>query len=149
MLRARSGTQVSDRPIDYPGPRPTSAHQIPRSNSTPTRAQKIPSDRLPASPILPPMTWLAALLRWLLQLPPLQAMQHSARYLPECTLMALVDAETLTPRDLTDDYLRFLHHGVSTAATPIEIVVGPRASERAGLPSSRRTRAIPELRRKA
>lgn len=75
-------------------------------------------------------------------------MRCSARYLLEWTLLALIDDETLTPRDLTDNYLRFLHRGVSTAATLIDIVIGLHASDLAGLPMRRSARAIPELPRK-
>jgi hypothetical protein len=94
------------------------------------------------------MNLVATLLNWLFQLPPLQAMRWGARNLLEFTLLALVDPETLAPRDLDEDYLRFLHRGVSTAADLIDMVVGVRAAELAGAAGRRGGRRLPELPRK-
>jgi hypothetical protein len=94
------------------------------------------------------MNLIDAFLRWLFQLPPLQAMQAGARSVLEFTLLALIDPETMRPRSLEEDYLRSLHAGVSMAAALIDIVVGARAARLAGTLVDKRHRGLPELPRK-
>jgi hypothetical protein len=91
------------------------------------------------------MNPVAALLCWLFQLPPLQAMRWGARSMLEFTLLALIDPETQTLRRLDDAYLGFLHRCIATAAVLIDHVVGARAIELGGGGASDHRRSLPDL----
>jgi hypothetical protein len=91
------------------------------------------------------MNPVAALLCWLFQLPPLQAMRWGARSMLEFILLALIDPETQTLRRLDDAYLGFLHRCIATAAMLIDHVVGARAIELSGGAASGHRRSLPDL----